>query len=144
MQLQKAIITRLGGEKILGTKIKTELDLTKAIRRGLPPRVVQMVFDGVRLTTVDMERLVMPRRTLQRRIKQGQRLAPEESGRMVRVTRILTLADKVFGDPKKATRWLNKSKRSLDGQAPIQILDTEEGAHIIEDHLFSIAHGITA
>jgi len=144
MQLQKAVFTRLGGEKTLGTKIKTELDLAQAIRQGLPTSVVQTVFDGITLTTVDMERLVMPRRTLQRRIKQRQRLAPDESDRMVRVTRILTLADQVFGDLKKATRWLNKSKRSLNGQTPIQILDTEEGARIVEDHLLSIAHGLTA
>lgn len=144
MQLKKSLIASLGGEKIVGTSIKTELDLAEVIRRGLPANVVTMIFDGKRLTTADMERLVISRRTLQRRIKQRQRLAPDESDRMVRVARILTLADDVFGNPEKATRWLNKPKRSLKGQTPIQLLDTEEGARIVEDLLFAIAHGLTA
>ncbi|GMR07426.1 MAG: DUF2384 domain-containing protein [Gammaproteobacteria bacterium] len=144
MQLKKAIFTKLGGEKTFGAPIKTELELTEAVRQGLPVRVVGLVFDGLRLTTGDMEHLVMPRRTLQRRIKHHQRLEPDESGRMVRVARVLTFADEVFGNPEKASRWLHKPKRNLNGQTPIEVLDTEEGARIIEDRLFAIAHGLTA
>lgn len=144
MQLEKAVYITLGGERTFGAEVKTELDLAEAIRRGLPTEVVPMVFDGIRLTTVDMEHLVIPRRTLERRIRQKQPLAPDESGRMVRVARILAFADEIFGNPDKATRWLNKAKRSLKGQTPIQVLDTEEGARIVENLIFSIAHGLTA
>ena len=75
-----------------------------------------------------MERLVMPRRTLNHRIKKGERLTREASDRVVRVARIVTTAEVTFGNREKASRWLHKPEQGFSGQKPIDLPDTEEGA----------------
>ena len=51
-------------------------------------------------------------------------------------------ADRVFGDPQKAARWLRKPNRAAGQQAPIVLLETETGAKIVEDLLVRIEYGM--
>jgi putative toxin-antitoxin system antitoxin component (TIGR02293 family) len=144
MSLPQSIAEILGGDEILGMPVSTELELAEAVRHGFLPAVTKELFDGSVLTKSDMERLVMPRRTLTHRIKKGERLTREESDRVARVARIVAMAEETFGNREKASRWLHKPKRGFGGQTPIDLLDTEEGARIVEDRLFRIAHGLAA
>lgn len=100
------------------------------------------LFDGDLLAKADMERLVMPRRILNHRIKMGERLTCEESDRVTRVARIIPIANETFGNRQKASRWLHNPKRGFSGKTPIELLDAEEGARVVEDQLFRIAHGL--
>jgi putative toxin-antitoxin system antitoxin component (TIGR02293 family) len=134
----------LGGEEVIGFSISTEFELARAVRLGFLPSVTEKLFDGTVLKKSDMDRLVMPRRTLTHRIKKGERLTREESDRVTRVARIVAMAEETFGNREKASRWLHKPKRGFDDQTPIDLLDTEEGARIVEDRLFRIAHGLAA
>ncbi len=88
--------------------------------------------------------LVVPRRTLARRRQMGERLSPEESGRAVRLARIVQLSERVFGDPAKAHRWLRKPSPMLEGGAPVTLLKTETGAQLVEQTLHRIDHGMFA
>jgi putative toxin-antitoxin system antitoxin component (TIGR02293 family) len=140
----KSVAEILGGEEVIGKAVCSELELAEVVRLGLWPAAIDKLFDGVLLTKTDMERLVMPRRTLNHRIKKGERLTREESDRVTRVARIVAMAEETFGNRDKASHWLHKSKRRFDGQTPIELLDTEEGARVVEDLLFRIAHGLAA
>ena len=51
-------------------------------------------------------------------------------------------ADQVFGDKEKARRWLRKPSRALHGIAPIDLLESETGAHLVEQALYQIEYGI--
>ncbi len=144
MALPESIAELLGGKKVLGREVHSELELVAAVRVGFLPEAILTVFDGTLLTKSDMERLVMPRRTLSHRVKKGQRLTPEESDRVTRVARIVAMAAETFGDREKSFRWLHKPKRGLGDQTPIELIDTEEGARIVEDRLFRISHGLAA
>ncbi|MET0061361.1 MAG: antitoxin Xre/MbcA/ParS toxin-binding domain-containing protein [Candidatus Thiodiazotropha endolucinida] len=144
MFLPESIAEILGGEKVLGSPVSSQFELAEAVRHGFLPAVTDELFDGTILTKSDMERLVMPRRTLTHRIKKGERLTREESDRIARVARIVAMAEETFGNRDKASRWLHKPKRAFDSQTPIDLLDTEEGARIVEDRLFRIAHGLAA
>ncbi len=53
---------------------------------------------------------------------------------------VLMLATEIFGE-KKATRWLNKPKQFLDGQTPIQKMQTHEGLAQIEELLVGLREG---
>jgi putative toxin-antitoxin system antitoxin component (TIGR02293 family) len=88
--------------------------------------------------------LVVPKRTLARRKAAAERLTIEETDKALRLERIALQAERVFGEPDKAHRWLRKAKRELHGETPLAYLATEAGARAVEDMLFRIEHGIFA
>lgn len=88
--------------------------------------------------------LVVPKRTLARRRAANEQLTVEETDKALRLVRVAVHANRVFGDPEKAHRWLRKPKGALDGETPLAYLASEAGARIVEDMLLRIEHGIFA
>jgi putative toxin-antitoxin system antitoxin component (TIGR02293 family) len=88
--------------------------------------------------------LVVPKRTLARRRAARERLTVEETDKALRLERVAMQAERVFGVPEKAHRWLRKGKRELQGETPLAYLASEAGARIVEEMLFRIEHGIFA
>ncbi len=88
--------------------------------------------------------LVVPKRTLARRVAADEPLTVEETDKALRLERIATLADRVFGDPAKAHRWLRKPKHLLGGRTPVDFLASESGARQVEQMLYRIEHGMFA
>jgi putative toxin-antitoxin system antitoxin component (TIGR02293 family) len=88
--------------------------------------------------------LVVARRTLARRRAAHELLTIEETDKALRLKRIATLAERIFGDAAKAQRWLRKPKRSLLGDTPVDYLASENGARVVEEMLGRIEHGIYA
>jgi putative toxin-antitoxin system antitoxin component (TIGR02293 family) len=76
-----------------------------------------------------------------RRLSHG-RLTPEQSDRLVRVVRVLAAAEETFGSQDNASRWLRRPTKVLEGEAPLEMLDTTEGAREVEDLLHRIDHGL--
>lgn len=92
----------------------------------------------------EVYKIVAPRRTLARRKQNNETLTLAESDRVLRLERISTMADRVFADHEKAQRWLRKESRALDGARPIDLLQSETGAHIVEQELHRIDYGMFA
>lgn len=92
----------------------------------------------------EIHALVVPKRTLARRLSDGEPLTVEETDKAVRLARVGRLAANVFGDATKAHRWLRKPKKALRGETPLAYLATEAGARVVEDMLHRIDHGILA
>lgn len=88
--------------------------------------------------------LIVPKRTLARRLSDGEPLTVEETDKAVRLARVDRLAANVFGDVAKVHRWLRKPKRLLRGETPLAYLATEAGARVVEEMLHQIDHGILA
>ena len=86
--------------------------------------------------------LVVAKRTLARRQAADEPLTIEETDKALRLERIATLADRVFGDRGTAQRWLRKPKSSLSGETPIAYLVSESGARVVEEMLYRIDHGM--
>jgi putative toxin-antitoxin system antitoxin component (TIGR02293 family) len=93
-------------------------------------------------TEEEIHSLVVPKRTLARRVAEKEPLTVEETDKAVRLARIDKLAADVFGDTAKAHRWLRKPKGSLGGETPLAYLATEAGARAVEEMLNQIDHGI--
>jgi putative toxin-antitoxin system antitoxin component (TIGR02293 family) len=132
-----------GGAKVLGGEAATQFDLVELIRSGLPVATVQFVLDSSRLTVSELDRIVLPRKTLANRRKLGT-LTPEQSDRLMRVARVLAMAEEMFGGQEKAGVWMRRPTTVLDGQAPLDLLDTDAGARAVETLLGRIAYGIAA
>lgn len=94
-------------------------------------------------TLEEIHKIVSPRRTLARRKEQAETLSATESDRALRLERIAQMADRVFGDHDKAQRWLRKHSRVLE-DTPINLLQSETGAFLVEQELHRIDYGVFA
>jgi putative toxin-antitoxin system antitoxin component (TIGR02293 family) len=92
----------------------------------------------------EISALVVPKRTLARRRAGDEPLTVEETDKALRLERVASLAEKVFGDPAKAHRWLRKPKDRLGGKTPVAFLASEYGARVVEEMLHQVQHGMFA
>ena len=60
------------------------------------------------------------------------------------MARLIAVAEETFGSQEKANIWLRRPTTALGGEAPLDLLDTDEGARQVETLLGRIAHGIAA
>lgn len=79
-------------------------------------------------------------RTFQRRQASHELLTEAESDRVLRIARVAREAERVFGSPEKASRWLSVVSRVL-GARPLDLLATDSGARDVEHELVRIDHG---
>lgn len=128
----------------LGTgRLESDRDLVRLVQDRLPTATVDRLMQQG-LTTEEVHRLVIPRRTLSHRRAAAEPLTIEESDRAVRFARILALAESVFGDRDRALRWLREPKVRFGERTPLDLLDTEVGGRVVEQMLHQIDHGIFA
>jgi putative toxin-antitoxin system antitoxin component (TIGR02293 family) len=133
----------VGGPTVVGGNAAAGMELARLVRRGLPIGAVQFVLDSGVLSPAELDRIVLPRKTLANRRRLGT-LTPEQSGRLVRVARVIAAAEETFGSREKAGTWLRRPTTALAGESPLDLLDTDEGAREVETLLGRVAHGIAA
>jgi putative toxin-antitoxin system antitoxin component (TIGR02293 family) len=143
MNIAATALEIVGGAAIIGDNAGTGLDMVRMIRRGLPTSAIQFLLDTGRLTLAEIDLIVLPRKTLANRRKLGT-LTPDQSDRLLRVARVLAMADETFGDRHRAGIWLRRPTSALAGERPLSLLDTDEGARAVETLLGRIGHGIAA
>jgi putative toxin-antitoxin system antitoxin component (TIGR02293 family) len=88
------------------------------------------------------ELLQIPSRTLARR-KDAKRFEPEESDRLIRLSRLVGLALQLFeGDLEEMRSWLTTAHGSLADQTPLEFATTEIGAREVENLIGRLEYGI--
>lgn len=81
-------------------------------------------------------------RTLARRKDEG-RLHPDESDRLIRLTRVFAGALVLFeGDAEAARDWLLSAQPALGGATPFEYASTEVGSREVEALIGRLEHGI--
>ena len=134
---------KLGGEKLIGFDVRSEADLIEVLDRGIPlDALSELTRRG--LSTGEVEKLIIPRRTWSHRKARRQSLSRAESERALRVASILAQAEQTFANEGKAHTWLRRPTSALGGRRPIDLLDCEPGARLVEQLLHRIGHGIAA
>lgn len=113
-----------------------------AIHDGIDPSIIRYL-DEIGVDASYQSRII-PLRTLQRRIANGERLTPSEGERAIRFVRIVAEADHVFGDHDKCLRWLKSPKKQLNGQSPFDLMDTDLGVQLVRDMIGRIDEGYFA
>jgi putative toxin-antitoxin system antitoxin component (TIGR02293 family) len=127
----------------LGENVHSDLDLTRRVRQGLPLSVFSS-FLKHGLTNEEFYRIVIPARTFKHRKAKVSPLSVEESDKALRAARILAFAEETFGGREKALSWMRKPKKRFEGEAPMQMLETEAGARLVEELLVQIDQGMFA
>jgi putative toxin-antitoxin system antitoxin component (TIGR02293 family) len=85
--------------------------------------------------------LRIPPRTLARR-KESKRFEPEESDRLMRLSRIVGLALELFeGDVDETRTWLMTPHAALGGETPVDFATTDIGAREVENLIGRLEHG---
>lgn len=88
------------------------------------------------------EILLIPPRTLQRRKAKG-RLEPDESDRLLRLSRVYGKAIELFeGDNPAALQWLQSPLTALGGVSPLAMSKTEPGAQEVERLISRLEYGV--
>jgi putative toxin-antitoxin system antitoxin component (TIGR02293 family) len=120
------------------------IELVEQIRAGFPYEMVESMTLEVGITVDELVEVgVITRRTLSHS-RQAQQFSSAQSDRATRFFRIFQKAKDTFGSKEKAIAWLRRPTRPLAENAPVTLLDTEEGARMVDDLLSRIDHGIAA
>ena len=145
MTATEYLIDVLGGASVFkGRAVPTSAELRGRIKKGLPYRSLESVRERLQLSVPEaVSVLHMPVRTLARR-RQTRKLDADESDRLYRIARVAAHAFVVFGTEDRAATWLRRPNRALNGELPLELLDTDVGARQIEDVLGRIEHGVVS
>ena len=131
-------------ERKLGTgPLTSDSDLARLVEERLPLLSIESLTSHG-LSDEEIYTYIVPRRTLVHRKSRREPLTHDESDRAVRIARITSLAEEVFGDDAKAGRWLRKNKERFDGRTPLEVSRTEAGARLVEEMLLQLDYGIFA
>jgi len=138
------VAERLGGQHVLKRIVESDFDLMEAIELGLPIAAVESVIRDGTFSASEIHELVLPRRTFTHRKQKGQALTAEESDRLTRAVRLAGRAEEAIGNAEKAARWLRKPNRALLGKRPLDLLESDVGARMVEQVLGRIEYGLGA
>lgn len=136
------IAAALGGARTLKTDVRSEFDLASAAMGGFSAETASKLVENGLLSADELYELVIPRRTFDRRLEQGQPLTVAESDRLLRAARVIVRAIEALGSREKAATWLRTANRALRGMTPIALLETDLGARMVERVLGRIEHGV--
>jgi putative toxin-antitoxin system antitoxin component (TIGR02293 family) len=136
------VFEQLGGKDAIGVKVRSESEMERLLREGLPASVLKNFRENWGFTVMELAgSLAIPKSTLMRILERRNRMAPGDSGRVYRLASILALAEVAIGDRKKALRWLRQMNEVLGNQTPLRALETEIGVRRVEQILGRIAYG---
>jgi putative toxin-antitoxin system antitoxin component (TIGR02293 family) len=85
---------------------------------------------------------VIPERTFNRRLANGETLKPNEGDAIARLLRVTEAANRTFGDAAFARRFLSLPNPALGDRIPNELAETDAGAREVEVILGRIAHGV--
>src|SRR6266498_4401467 len=123
-------------------KAKHPTELIRQIQKGLRFSELETLQNSIDLPFEQLAaKLAISRSTLQRRKAAG-RLSPDESDKVMRLSRLLEHATNVFGDIERARAWLKFPQRGLGGAVPLDYAETEVGAREVDNLLGRIDYGV--
>jgi putative toxin-antitoxin system antitoxin component (TIGR02293 family) len=119
----------------------TESDILRIVEARLAPAIVKRLV-ALGLERSEIDKTVIPTRTLQHRRSRREKLSVEESDRVLRVLRVLSSAETVYGSRERALAWLRRPHPRLDGRTPLSLLKTDTGSRLVEELLIQIDEGM--
>jgi putative toxin-antitoxin system antitoxin component (TIGR02293 family) len=120
-------------------------EIIDGMRRGTPASIVADLAQRFGVTQDGLfAALRLPASTMKGRIRKNQALSASQQDRMYRADRVWLRAVAVLEDDNAARLWISRSNRSLGGEAPLALLDTEAGYELVLNTLGRIEHGVVS
>ena len=120
---------------------ESEQDVLNLIERQLPASSINRLLT-LGVTRSEVGALVIPLRTLQHRRSRREKLTVEESDRLLRLMRILSQTETLYGSRERALKWLRRPNPRLANRSPFELLKTDAGSRIVEELLVQIDEGM--
>jgi putative toxin-antitoxin system antitoxin component (TIGR02293 family) len=119
----------------------TETEILRIVEGRLAPSVIKRLA-ALGLERAEIDDAVISSRTLQHRRSRREKLTMEESDRVLRMIRVLSFAESVYGGRERALAWLRRPHPRLEGRVPLSLLKTDTGSRIVEELLVQIDEGM--
>ncbi len=139
--------TFLGGRKYWSSRVRSRSDVHAAIVKGVPyGSLVFFVANTKLLSEEDVAKVLgISTRTLRRQAETPDKAMPTElASKAWQVAETLAKATDIFGGKDEAERWMSTPAIGLDGQRPIDLLQTLQGAEVVNDFLVRLDYGVYA
>lgn len=121
------------------------VDVIARMRSGTPARTIPHIASTLGISQDKLfELLDLPKSTVKGRISANGMLSSTEQDRVYRAEKVLARAVQVLEDEDAARAWLNRENRSLGGEVPLALLDTEPGYELVLDTLGQIEYGVVS
>jgi putative toxin-antitoxin system antitoxin component (TIGR02293 family) len=143
LSMQTDIMNALGGRQVFGPG-SGPIDLLEEVERGLPTKSYNIIAKALGLTPEEEDRLLQVSLRTRARWKQRMRLDPAISDRLVRLARILALAENVLESHENAVAWLREPSDTFGGRTPLDLVTTDIGAEKVTNMLYQMEYGIYA
>ena len=121
--------------------MRTEGQVLQIVEEQLPTTAINKLL-ALGLTRQEIDALIIPQRTLQHRRSKREKLTVEESDRVLRVVRLLSQTEAVYGSHERALDWLRRPITRLKNRAPLDLMRTDTGTRIVEELLVQIDEGM--
>jgi putative toxin-antitoxin system antitoxin component (TIGR02293 family) len=134
----------LGGQKVLGTRLRSRMDLVELAGRGLTKDAVSKLAGHLSLSLKDMAGLLpITERSLQR---YGPRkpLNRTVSEQVLQIAEVAARGAEVFGEKERFLAWANQPSTALADKTPLELLGSRYGTELVLDELGRIEHGIVS
>jgi len=135
----------LGGKKFWHQRLASRSDVHSAIVNGVPYGSLVFLVSQVRgLDEGDVVKVLgISTRTLRRQSETPEKQMPADlASKAWLFAETLAKATEIFGGKEEAERWMSKPAMGLDGQRPIDLLQTVQGAELVNDFLTRLEHGV--
>jgi putative toxin-antitoxin system antitoxin component (TIGR02293 family) len=111
------------------------------LARGVPARTVRELQRDKVLSPADAA-MIIPPRTLERRLSANGNLKLEEADALARLVRVVRHARDVFEKDDIADEWLRSPNPALQNDVPILMARTDTGAREVDAVLTRIEYGV--
>ena len=132
----------LGGEKIIGKKIDSKMDLFELGRDGITKKAISHLAAYLSLSWKEMAGLLpVTERTLQR-YSSEQHFNSAVSEQAIHIAEVLAKGTDVFQDKNKLSTWLNTPHKVFHGKTPFAMLNSRFGMEMVLEELGRIEFGV--
>jgi putative toxin-antitoxin system antitoxin component (TIGR02293 family) len=115
--------------------------ILQMVEQQLPTSSISRLL-ALGISRQEIDALVIPLRTLQHRRSKREKLTIYESDRVLRVVRLLSQAEVIYGSRERALHWLRQPHARLNDRAPLNLIRTDTGARMVEEMLVQIDEGM--
>jgi len=132
----------LGGEKILGKKLESKMDLVELGSIGVTKNAVSHLANYLSLSWKQVADLLpVTERTLQR-YTSHQHFNPAVSEQVLHIAEVLAKGTEVFQEKRKLLLWLNTPHKVFSGNTPFAMLCSRFGTELVLEELGRIEFGV--
>ena len=129
--------------RVVAMAALSPLEQIETIRKGIAAQVFDQIAVALGVGKETLARkLNINAQTLRKR--KSRKLSADEAEKSLRVARIFAFATEVLGSENDARSWLNQNIPALGGKRPLDLLDTDVGAHEVTNLLGGIKWGMYA